>query len=74
MRIIPVKVENGILKIPDGLKIPQDSQLSILLTRRDEESISIIEGNESFSFLENEPDLYSDEDVLKNRKNENFSN
>jgi hypothetical protein len=74
MRIIPVKVENGLLKIPDGLKIPRDAQLSILLTRKDENTISIFNGNESFSFLESEPDLYSDEDILKNRKNENFSN
>ena len=33
-----------------------------------------IEGNRSFSFLETETDLYSDEDILRNRRNEKFSN
>lgn len=58
-------VENGLLKIPYGLKIPQDAQLSILLTRKDENSISVFYGNESFSFLENKPDLYNDNDIFK---------
>lgn len=30
------------------------------------------EGNKSFSFLEEEPELYNDNDILKNRKNEKF--
>jgi hypothetical protein len=74
MRIIPVKAENGLLKIPEDFKVPEDAQLSILLTRRDEDYISIFDRNESFSFLASEPDLYGDKDILKNRKNENFSN
>jgi len=73
MKIIPIKVENGILKIPGDLKIPHDAQLSILLTKKDEKDISFLEGNKSFSFLENEPDLYSDDDILPNRKNANFN-
>lgn len=74
MKIIPIKVEDGILKIPQGLNIPPDTQLSVLLTKKDEVDISAIEGNESFSFLVKEPDIYSDEDILDNRKNEKFSN
>jgi hypothetical protein len=73
MRIIPVKVENGILKVPTDLKIPADTQLSILLTKKDEEDISFLEGNKSFSFLGEEPDIYSDNDILPNRKNEDFN-
>jgi len=73
MKIIPIKVENGILKIPRDLKIPPDAQLSVLLTKKDEVDISFLEGNRSFSFLEDEPDLYTDEDILPDRKNENFN-
>lgn len=73
MKIIPVKVEDGILKIPQELDIPPDAQLSVLLTKKDEIDISFLEGNKSFSFLEEEPDIYSDDDILPNRKNENFN-
>lgn len=73
MRIIPVNVENGILKIPTDLRIPTGAQLSILLTKKEERDFSFLEGNKSFSFLEDEPELYSDKDILPNRKNENFS-
>ena len=73
MKIIPVRVENGILKISQDFNIPPDAQLSILLTKKDEVDISFLEGNRSFSFLEEEPDLYTDDDILPNRKNENFN-
>ncbi len=73
MRVIPVNVENGILKIPDNLRIPPEAQLSILLTRKDGKDFSFLEGNKSFSFLEDEPDLYSDTDILPGRRNEDFS-
>ncbi len=73
MRIIPVEIENGVLKIPNDFRIPPEAQLSILLTRKEEKDISFLEGNKSFSFLEEEPDLYDDADILPNRKNEKFS-
>lgn len=73
MKIIPVKVENGILKVPDDFKLSPENQLSILLTRKDEEVTSFLEGNNSFSFLYDEPDIYSDADIVAERKNEKFS-
>lgn len=71
MKIIPVKVENGILKIPNNVKVPEDAQPSILLTKKDEVDISFLEGNKSFSFWEDEPDLYSDEDIKERNTNDN---
>jgi len=72
MKIIPVKVENGVLKIPDNFKIDPEKQLSILLTKKGEEEISVFEGNDSFSFLYSEPDLYSDADIVAERKNKTY--
>lgn len=73
MKIIPVKIENGLLRIPDNFNIDPDHQLSILLTKKGEEEISVFEGNDSFSFLYSEPDLYSDADIISERKNETYS-
>ena len=69
MKIIPVKVENGVLKVPDDFKLSPENQLSILLTRKDEDVTSFLEGNNSFSFLYDEPDLYTDADIVAERKN-----
>jgi hypothetical protein len=73
MKIIPIIVEDGILKVPDNFKIEPESQLSILLTKKGEEEISVFEGNDSFSFLYSEPDLYNDTDIVAERKNEKYN-
>jgi len=70
MKIIPVIVENGILKIPDNFKIDPENQLSILLTKKGEDDISVFQGNDSFSFLYDEPELYNDNNIVADRKNE----
>lgn len=72
MKIIPIKVENGVLKLPENFQIPAGNQLSILLTTKGEEEISVFDKNDSFSFLYNEPDIYSDKDIIAERKNENY--
>ena len=72
MKIIPIKVEDGILKVPDNFVMSDENQLSILLTRKGEVDTSFIDGNNSFSFLYDEPDLYSDTDIVSDRKNEKF--
>jgi hypothetical protein len=73
MKIIPIKVEDGILKVPDNFVMSPESQLSILLIQKSEVDTSLLEGNNSFSFLYDEPDLYSDIDIVADRKNEKYS-
>ncbi|HCY74923.1 MAG: hypothetical protein IH620_04175 [Ignavibacterium sp.] len=73
MKIIPIKVEDGILKVPDNFVMSPESQLSILLIQKGEVDTSLLEGNNSFSFLYDEPDLYSDIDIVADRKNEKYS-
>lgn len=73
MKIIPVKVENGVLKIPDDFSLDAENQLSILLTKKGEVEVSFLEGNSSFSFLYDEPDLYTDIDIVAERRNQKFS-
>jgi hypothetical protein len=73
MKIIPIKVEDGILKVPDNFVMSPESQLSILLIQKGEVDSSLLEGNNSFSFLYDEPDLYSDIDIVADRKNEKYS-
>jgi hypothetical protein len=70
MKIIPIKVEDGILKVPDNFVMSPESQLSILLIQKGEVDTSLLEGNNSFSFLYDEPDLYSDIDIVADRRNE----
>ncbi len=73
MKIIPIKVEDGILKVPDNFVMSPESQLSILLIQKGEVDTSLLDGNNSFSFLYDEPDLYSDIDIVADRKNEKYS-
>ena len=73
MKIIPIKVEDGILKVPDNFVMSPESQLSILLIQKGEVDTSLLECNNSFSFLYDEPDLYSDIDIVADRKNEKYS-
>ncbi len=73
MKIIPIKVEDGILKVPDNFVMSSEGQLSILLIQKGEVDTSLLEGNNSFSFLYDEPDLYSDADIVADRKNEKYS-
>jgi hypothetical protein len=70
MKIIPIKVEDGILKVPDNFVMSPESQLSILLIQKGEVDTSLLDGNNSFSFLYDEPDLYSDIDIVADRRNE----
>lgn len=72
MKIVPVKVENGVLKIPDDFSFDAENQLSILLTKKGEVEVSFLEGNSSFSFLYDEPDYYSDTNIIADRKNEKY--
>lgn len=73
MKIIPIKVEDGILKVPDNFVMSPESQLSILLIQKGEVDTSLLAENNSFSFLYDEPDLYSDADIVADRKNEEYS-
>jgi hypothetical protein len=76
MKTIPVRVHDGVLCLAEGLTIPSTNQLAVLLFEpkdRPEVIQEMAEHGGAFSFLENEPDLYIDADVLPDRKNPDFS-
>jgi hypothetical protein len=82
MTAVEVKVANdGVLKIPSGVALPPDARLAVLVfspaDQNPEEwsSISIAalaQQSGSFDFLKEEPEIYSDSDILPGRENPQF--
>lgn len=82
MTALEVKVErDGVLKLPSGVSLPRDARLAVLVfnsaDRKPEEwsgaSISALaEQSGAFDFLKEEPEIYSDSDILPGRENPRF--
>jgi hypothetical protein len=82
MTALEVKVENdGVLKLPSGVSLPRDARLAVLVfsaadrTPEEWSSVSIsalAEQSGSFGFLKEEPEIYSDSDILPGRENPGF--
>lgn len=82
MTALEVKVErDGLLKLPSGVSLPRDARLAVLVfssaDRRPEDwssaSISALaEQSGAFDFLKEEPEIYSDRDILPGRENPRF--
>jgi len=74
MRALPVEVEHGVLRIPDDCKLPEHTRLAVLVLedKADAEIAAFAQMGGSLDFLKEEPDLYSDSDVLPDRRNPQF--
>lgn len=77
MKLIPVTVEkDGALRLPRGWPIPPKARLAIVEITEGERTggdvAALAEGSGAFDFLVEEPDLYSDSDVMPGRANPDF--
>ena len=75
MKTMPVEVSNGVLRIPSGAHLPPNSRLAVIILDKEEgasELEAIADAGGGFDFLRDEPDLYSDADVLPERRNPRF--
>ncbi len=71
---MPIEVSDGLLRVPKGARIPPKSRLAVILDEG--EAVSdmhvMADAGGAFDFLREEPDLYSDADVLPKRLNPRF--
>jgi hypothetical protein len=77
VRAIEVRVESdGALKLPPGVSVPSHARLAVLVLEADEPSASqisrIAEASGAFDSLKEEPEIYSDRDILPGRANPRF--
>ena len=75
MKTIPIEVTAGVLRLPDGVQLPPRVHLAVLVLGEDETNADIqilANSGGSFDFLHDEPDLYSDADILPGRRNLRF--
>ena len=75
VKTIPIEVADGVLRLPQGVQIPASKQLAVLLFEETNPAGTIHEmadAGGAFDFLHDEPDLYSDADVLPDRRNPLF--
>ena len=82
MKALEIQVDaNGLLKLPLGVSLPSHARLAILVLdpsagRSDELSGPLISGmaeqSRAFDFLNEEPEIYSDRDILPGRVNPHF--
>ncbi|MGA2662434.1 MAG: hypothetical protein ABSH34_33555 [Verrucomicrobiota bacterium] len=77
MKTIEVSVEaNGVLKLPAGVSLPARTRLAVLALEPDDPSgvqiAGLAEASGAFDFLQEEPELYSDRDILPGRVNPRF--
>lgn len=77
MKTIEVSVEaNGVLKLPAGVSLPARTRLAVLALEPDDpggaQIARLAEASGAFDFLKEEPDLYSDADLLPGRVNPRF--
>jgi hypothetical protein len=75
MKTIPIEVDNGILRLPKEARLSATDHLAVLVLGQDEsepELRTLADAGGAFDFLREEPDIYSDADVLPDRRNPRF--
>jgi hypothetical protein len=75
MKTLPIIVSDGVLRVPSGTHIPPTARLAVIVLEGKEtapELDVIADAGGAFDFLREEPEQYSDADVLPNRRNPRF--
>ena len=80
MQAIQIYVDNGILRLPPDVSLPPRTRLVILAVTEEElsnapdsrEIAKLMELSGALDFLHDEPDIYTDEDILPGRRNPRF--
>jgi len=75
MKTIPVEVSEGVLRLPRNVQLPPRARLAVLVLEGGDAGLeleTLADAGGAFDFLREEPDLYSDSDVLPGRRNPRF--
>jgi hypothetical protein len=75
MKTIPIEVIDGVLRLPSKTQLPPRSRLAVIVIEEEaprSELHVMADGGGSFDFLREEPEHYSDTDVLPERRNPRF--
>ncbi|HEU0011219.1 MAG TPA: hypothetical protein VFT34_15480 [Verrucomicrobiae bacterium] len=73
MKTIPVEVSEGVLRLPRNVQLPPRAHLAVLVLEGEDAGLeTLADAGGAFDFLREEPDLYSDSDVLPGRRNPRF--
>jgi hypothetical protein len=77
MKALAVSIgDDGVLKLPPGLALPSGVSVAVLVLESDEPGglsiSSLAEASGAFDFLKEEPEIYSDRDILPGRANPRF--
>jgi hypothetical protein len=75
MKTIPIEVANGLLRLSPQVHLPPKARLAVLVIEGDHPDLEVetlADAGGAFDFLHEEPDLYSDADVLPERRNPRF--
>jgi len=75
MKTLPVEVHDGVLRMPEGVQLPSNSRLAVLVLEEQQtgaEVRTLADAGGAFDFLREEPDLYSDSDIPAGRRNPRF--
>jgi len=75
MKTIPIEVSGGVLRLPDDIEVPAKAHLAVLVLEDDEAAPDLptmAAAGGAFGFLHEEPELYSDADILPDRRNPRF--
>lgn len=79
MKTLEVQVENdGVLRLPVGVSLGPNARLAVLVLDPEETGATMVshiaQASGAFDMLNEEPELYRDEDILPGRKNPQFGN
>ena len=75
MKTIAIEARDGVLRLPKEVRLSPKARLAVLVLEDDEtgaEIPTLAEAGGAFDFLKEEPELYSDADLLPNRRNPRF--
>jgi len=75
MKTIPIEVSGGVLRLPKDIHLPPGAHLAVLVLDEDETNSdlqTLADAGGAFDFLREEPELYSDADILPGRRNPRF--
>ncbi|MSU62937.1 MAG: hypothetical protein EXS31_11190 [Pedosphaera sp.] len=75
MKTIPIEIIDGVLRLPSKVQIPPRSRLAVIVIDEEDPGFqvqAVADAGGAFGFLHEEPELYSDTDVLVERRNPRF--
>jgi len=75
MKTLPIEVKDGVLRLSTAAQVPLHSHLAVVVVPDDPTGAELAawaeEGN-AFDFLREEPELYTDADIIPGRRNSRF--